>query len=135
MTESTDIRPIRSSAFVKPLVLHCAEQFPRECQNCGRHFEDFEEYVDATTPIGVVCWDAEIVDGTETLLDDLVGTLSMANCPCGTTLSIGCLDRESDHYRRLLEALHEDASDNGVAVVDVMDALRVIIRSEVAQSD
>jgi hypothetical protein len=134
MKGSMNIEPKRARRFVEPLILHCDEQFPRECQNCGRQYEDFEDYVGTTTPIGTVCWDAEIVNGVEKLLDDLVGTLSMANCPCGTTLSIGCLDSESDHYRWLLAALHADAEDNGVTVVAVMDALRVIVRSAVQGS-
>lgn len=131
MKGKMDIQPKRALPYIEPLIDHCGEQFPRHCQNCGRRFEDFIDYVSTTTPIGAVCWDVELVNGAESLLDDPVGTLSMANCTCGTTLSVGCLDRESGRYRMFLEALQRDAEDSGVTVVAVMDALRVIVRSAV----
>jgi hypothetical protein len=61
-------------------------QFPRNCPNCNRRFGTLREYLQVTTHEGApISYD--VLAGDWQPLKP-VGTVSFANCPCGSTLAI-----------------------------------------------
>ena len=77
MTDAEAIRIMRE---------HVEGLFPKECPNCHRRFATLREYVLATKPLGAtLSYDAEVGDWNP---KEPVGTTAMANCPCGTTLTL-----------------------------------------------
>jgi hypothetical protein len=66
---------------------HVERQFPKVCGTCGQRFESLVEYLRQTTHVGdVTSLDAQMGDWRP---QRPAGTLSLANCRCGTTLAIG----------------------------------------------
>ena len=77
MTEVEVIRAMRE---------HLETLFPKECPNCRRHFSTLREYLTLTTHCGsAIPYDAEGGDWQPKVP---VGTVTYANCPCGTTLAL-----------------------------------------------
>ena len=66
---------------------HIEGQFPKTCPTCRKVFTTLADYLIETQHIGPpVSYDAEAGDWTPKMP---LGTMSMANCRCGTTLNIG----------------------------------------------
>ncbi len=60
--------------------------FPHGCSNCGRAFATLRDYIRLTRPLGAtISYDAEVGDWAPVLP---LGTALLANCLCGTTLSL-----------------------------------------------
>src|SRR5436305_1146183 len=74
-----------SSAEAKRVVRqHFEGLFPRDCANCGRHFDSLRDYILSTTRLGApTSIDAELRDWDTKAP---IGTLAFANCPCGSTM-------------------------------------------------
>jgi hypothetical protein len=68
MTEDDVIHFVRS---------HLEALFPKVCPHCGRWFLSLREYLETTTHLDSPTEDADI------------GAISLALCPCGTTLGVG----------------------------------------------
>ena len=117
------LHPSRSAQYITPLLEYCRGQFPKSCQTCGHIFKSFRDYVNSTEPIGAI-----VADNRGTILDDAIGTISLANCRCGTTVSLECGEAGSGRYKSFIEAISDDAQDLGVPVERIMEILRSLIR-------
>jgi hypothetical protein len=77
MTEAEVIRIMRA---------HLEGLFPKVCPNCNRRFATLREYLQVTRHVGpAMPYDAELDDWNPM---QPVGTVTLANCPCGNTLSL-----------------------------------------------
>ena len=75
MTEAEVIRQMRA---------HLEGQFPKACTGCHRRFATLREYLQLTTHVGsAMPYDALADDWTPL---HPMGTVTLANCPCGNTL-------------------------------------------------
>jgi hypothetical protein len=65
---------------------HLEERFPKQCGACGRTYANLKDYLLRTTHVGrPVSYDAEMGVFQPSVP---IGTMSLANCPCGNTLNI-----------------------------------------------
>ncbi len=123
---SPAVDDLQVGAFVQPLLGYLTAQFPRACTTCARPFPDFAAWVSTTSPLGMpVCFDQ---GDAEAAGEDPVGTLSMVDCVCGTTLAISCHHPDSEMYQQLVAALRGDAVRHAISVDDVLQVLREEIR-------
>jgi hypothetical protein len=77
MTEDEVIHQMRA---------HLESLFPKACPSCDRQYATLREFLLITKPCGpAMPYDAEIGDWKP--LNPL-GTMTYANCPCGTTLAL-----------------------------------------------
>lgn len=77
MTEAEVIRAMRD---------HLEGLFPKTCPNCQRTYANLREYLQLTTHQGLpIPYDAQA--GNWQPLKPL-GTVTLANCPCGSTLML-----------------------------------------------
>jgi hypothetical protein len=77
MTEDDVVRIMRS--YIEGL-------FPKVCHNCGREYVSLRDYLKATTHLATpVLYD----NITDSVPEKPLGPMSLARCPCGTTLGIG----------------------------------------------
>ena len=77
MTEAEVVKTVRE---------HLEGQFPKVCPSCGFRFVRLKDYLQNTQHLGsAMSFDAEV--GNWAPLNPL-GTLSYANCSCGTTLAL-----------------------------------------------
>lgn len=120
MTDIEAIRIIRS---------HVEGLFPRECPNCHRHFATLREYILATQPIGTtISYDAEAEDWKPA---EPVGTTAMANCVCGTTLTISSEGLSLLQMWRLLHWTRLETKRRGISYQKLLDEVREEIRRQV----
>jgi len=108
--------------FVEPIIAMCRSQFPWSCGKCQHRFDDFEQWVRGTDPIGV----PTIGENTEV---DTFGMLSWVNCTCRTTLMLECEDMK--RHRQFQQALGDESAANGRSVSDLLQDLRRAIRQRV----
>ncbi len=101
---------------------HISKQFPRDCQNCGRHFISIADYLQNTTHIGdPISYDAEEEDWQP---EDPLGTVSLAHCQCGTTLAITSSGMKRLTMWRLLLWARWETLKQGVTVRELLIDLR-----------
>lgn len=74
--------------------------FPRRCANCHREFANLREFLLVTTPQGdPIPYDAMAGDWQPL---KPVGTVTLANCPCGSTLALSSNQMPLPRLWRLL---------------------------------
>ena len=65
---------------------HLEAQFPQRCSNCNRPFATLRDYILNTEQVGsAVPYDVELGDWQPI---EPLGTVTFANCPCGSTLAL-----------------------------------------------
>jgi hypothetical protein len=107
---------------------HAEEQFPKTCSKCRLVFRTYADYVRTVTPIGApVPFDEPRGDGkTKAQL----GAVSMANCPCGTTLSISSRGRPAETAEGITTWAREQAAREGITLEQLLERLRARLRAE-----
>jgi hypothetical protein len=108
---------------------HIESKFPKDCARCGRRYESLAEYLLQTTHVG------EPITGDNPLADvqpiKLVGTISYANCSCGSTLGISSAGMDILTMWRLLRWAGASMSRRGLSIGAVLSDLRSRIDEEV----
>jgi hypothetical protein len=120
MTEADAIRTMRR---------HIEGLFPKVCPNCHRRFASLREYVLAAKPLGsTISYDVETGDWTP--LKPL-GTAALANCPCGTTLSLTSEGMPVMQMWHLLNWARGEMKLRNISGEQLLDHLRAEIRKQV----
>lgn len=105
---------------------HFLSLFPKTCTSCGRQFATLRDYIQTTTRIGPAqSYDAELGDWSPA---QPVGSLVLANCPCGSTLALTTEGMALPDRRAILEWVREETLRRGVRPSDVLESLRDTIR-------
>jgi hypothetical protein len=120
MTDAEAIRIMRE---------HVERLFPKKCPNCQRSFVTLREYVLATKPLGAtLSYDAEAGDWNPA---EPVGTTAMANCPCGTTLTLTSDGISLMKMWRLLNWARVERKRRGIKQDQLLTYIRGEIRKQV----
>lgn len=96
------------------LLAGASTEHPRRCPSCERTWSSFQSYASTTTPIGGTCFPPEL--GLPILL--------LANCACGSTLSmrLGPTDAEAfDQFRLRLSATSRRTGLPATSLVRLLD--------------
>jgi hypothetical protein len=111
---------------VTQIVIDCIDaQFPKDCPNCGRRFSSLAEYLRQTTHTGLpISQDAEQDNWMPTRP---LGTHSLANCPCGSTLAIGTRKMSLATMWRLLKWAKIEARKRKLTTSELLESLRIEI--------
>jgi hypothetical protein len=100
---------------------HIERQFPMNCSMCGHLFASLKDYLEYTTHLGKpVSYDADTEDWRP--LEPL-GTLSYANCQCGTTLSISSEGMGLLTLWQLLRWARNESSRRGISMGELLEDL------------
>lgn len=120
MTEAEAIQTIRH---------HLENLFPKVCPKCQRTFATLREYQLNTKNIGPpMSYDAEM--GRWHPLRP-VGAVSLANCPCGTTLALSSEGMPLFKLWRLLNWARIETRRRGVSQQELLSQIRDVIRRQV----
>ena len=104
-------------------------KFPKECKSCGRRFNSLAEYLRNTTHTGKpISYDVE--DGNWKPQKP-VGTISFANCPCGTTLAIGSEGMSIFTLWKLMNWARKETKNRNIELSDLLEDLRTKIDKKV----
>jgi hypothetical protein len=112
MTEDDVVRLVRA---------HIEGLFPRVCPNCGRRFGSLRDYLRMTTHLeSPVLYDE--IDGE--IPSDPLGPISFANCPCGTTLTVGSRGMPASQMVEMLKWAKQESARRSIGVRDLLLHLR-----------
>lgn len=111
----------RLESFVEPIIAICRSQFPRSCNGCGHRFNDFEQWISETDPVGMPTIDQAQADP--------FGMISWVNCKCGSTLILKCEDMEK--HGQFMQGLADESVASGRSVSDLLQEVRRAIRQRV----
>jgi len=107
---------------------HFESQFPRNCPKCGTQFGNLAEYLRITRHVGEpVSFDN--IHGAPPA--EPVGTLSLANCTCGTTLSLGTKGLPNETVRALMAWARDEVTRRGIPLGALLSDLRAELDREV----
>ena len=108
---------------------HIETKFPKSCSKCGRTFASLKEYLQTTTHVGnPVSYDADLKSWRPF---KPVGTLSFANCKCGTTLAISSDGMGLVVMWRLLRWARKESTARNISVGELLDGVREKIDRQV----
>lgn len=120
MNEAEVIRIIRQ---------HLEKQFPKVCPNCQRSYGTLREYVRLTTPQGApIPYD---VQRGEWLPVKPLGTVVLANCPCGSTLALSSEGVALTRLWQLWRWARAETVKRGQTPEELLAYLREKIREQV----
>lgn len=101
--------------------------FPKVCPNCQRRFATLREYVVATKPVGrYMSYDVESGSWTPEM-----GTLALANCPCGNTMGMSTEALAPATRAVLLGWVKSEAERRSMNPTDLLAYLRVELRRQI----
>jgi hypothetical protein len=122
MNEKDVVRLVRS---------HIEGLFPKVCPNCGRRYESLRDYLKATTHLATpVLYD----DLTEGVPEKPLGPLSLASCPCGTTLGISSVGIPLTQMIELLTWARTECKSRSISVRELLGHIRDRIDRQVLES-
>ena len=108
---------------------HIETKFPKVCTKCGRTFASLKEYLQCTTHVGSpISYDADMKNWRPW---KPVGTLSFANCPCGTTLAVSSDGMGVIVMWRLLRWARRESARRNISVGELLDGVRQKIDRQV----
>ena len=114
---------------IKTLCEHFEGLFPKVYPNCNRRFTTLREYILITKRLGQsMSYDAEL-DHWNTMQP--IGSVALANCPCGTTLALGTDGMLLPRRLLLLNWVRIETQRRGLSPQELLDYLRDEIRQQV----
>jgi hypothetical protein len=100
--------------------------FPKACPSCNRIFTSLFEYIQVTKRVGMpISYDADDNDWNTT---NPVGTIALANCPCGSTLALTTKDMLLSKRLELLSWEKMVTQRRGLSPSELLEYLRSEIR-------
>ena len=114
---------------VKTLREHFECLFPKVCPKCNRCFTTLREYILITKRLGPsISYDAELGDWNTSRP---IGSVALANCPCGNTLALGTEGMSLPRRLLLLNWVRIETHRRGLSPSELLDYLRDEIRKQV----
>ena len=119
--------------FINIILTHVKQQFPKNCNACGRRFNSLKEYLQNTVPVGKPhCYDAEVEDWRPR---NPLGLLSFSNCKCGSTVVIGTSGMRVVTVWRLLWWIRGEKSRRKISVNDLLNDLRIKVDNQILNEE
>ncbi len=112
---------------------HLYRQFPKTCSSCGKRYPTLAIYIKQTTHVGKpISYDAQANDWKP---QKPVGSMSLSNCECGSSLSLDSRGMGVFALWRLMAWARKQAKSKGVEVDDVLADLRKEIDDSVLKDE
>jgi hypothetical protein len=107
---------------------HIEGLFPRVCPNCGRRFASLRDYLETTTHVASpIVYD----DLREGIPDKPLGPMSLANCTCGTTLTVSSGGIPTAQLVMLLTWARAESRKRSITVRELLTHIRNRIDQQV----
>ena len=120
MTESDVVRMMRE---------HLESQFPKVCPNCRRRYASLREYLSTTEHVGsAMPYDADLEDWNP---KQPMGTVTYANCRCGSTLAVSSHGMPLIRLWSLLNWARIETKNRGMTPQELLNYLREEICKQV----
>ena len=120
---------MRIGDIVHLSIRHLETQFPKTCPRCQVTYRARADYLGSTTRLGApVSYDAALGDWRPA---QPLGTMAMANCRCGTTLSLTSAGMGADLHAQVMAWARTRCEAQQVTLVGLLAELRDAIEAEV----
>jgi hypothetical protein len=120
MTEAEVIQIVRE---------HMEGFFPKVCPSCEGSFATLREFMLITQPLEpVISYDAELGDWSPSRP---IGTLALANCPCGSTLALSSKGLPLPKLWQFLDWVRTEMERRGLSQEELLRYLRDAVRKQV----
>jgi hypothetical protein len=108
---------------------HLESKFPKDCLRCGRRYDSLVDYLLGTTHLG----DPISGDDARRIPEPtkLIGTISYANCVCGSTLAMSSAGINPFIMWRLVRWAGTNMIRRGMSMGEVLSDLRSRIDEQV----
>lgn len=114
---------------IAAMTRHLETLFPRDCPNCHRHYATLKEFFELAKPVGTpVSYDLEI---GETDPVQPVGTVSLSNCPCGSTIALTSDGMSLFRMWSLLHWIKYESERRNLKLDEFLQYLRWEVRKQV----
>lgn len=108
---------------------HAEGLFPKVCPNCKRSFAKLREFILVTQRLEpAISYDAELGDWSPSRP---IGTVWLANCPCGTTLALSSKGLPLSKLWQFLDWVKVEMERRGLSQEELLRYLRDEIRKQV----
>ncbi len=108
---------------------HFEGLFPKVCPSCNRCYTTLREYILITKRLGPpMSYDSEL--GHWNTLQP-IGSVALANCPCGSTLALDTTGMPVPRRLMLLDWVRIETQRRGLNPQELLDYLRDEIRKQV----
>ncbi len=125
--------PMNENEVIKTIEDFISRKFPKDCNCCGKRYNTLSEYLRNTKHVGKpTSFDAEDENWKPV---KPIGTISLSNCSCGTTLSISSKGMNLITMWRLMNWARKEKKARGVEIDDLLEDIREKIDKSVLQSD
>jgi hypothetical protein len=121
MTEDDVVRIVRS--YIEGL-------FPRVCSNCGRRFVSLRDYLEMTTHLASPILYDDIADSVP---EKPIGPMSLANCTCGTTLTVSSSGIPTAQMVELLTWARTESRRRSISLRELLRHIRDRIDRQVLE--
>ena len=112
---------------------HLSKKFPKECTCCGKLYKSFADFIRDTTYVGKpISHDADQKDWQPV---SPIGTIGMAECSCGTCLSISSGGMKLTTLWRLMNWARHETKKRGITSDELLADLRSKIDRSVLQDE
>ena len=109
-----------------------ARRSPAGCSKCGRRFESLRDYLENTEHVGLpVSYDAEAGDW---MPFEPIGTVSLANCSCDTTIAISSRKMNLITMWRLMRWARKECVIRCISMRQLLEHIRLEIDKQVLGS-
>lgn len=100
-------------------------EFPKVCSNCGYEYKTLKQFIQETKHAGEpISYDAEVGDWTP---QKPIGTMSMSNCKCGSTLTLSSKKMARFTLIRLLIWAKIESMKRNISVSTLLQEVRLEI--------
>ncbi len=113
---------------VRIVRLYIEGLFPRVCPTCGRRFDSLRDYLEGTLHLSNPMLYDDIDDAIPATP---LGPMSFANCPCGTTLSVGSSGIPPAQMVELLTWAKHEARLRSIGLSELLRHIRERIDEQV----
>ncbi len=118
---------------IREMIDFLNSKFPKTCSCCGKRYGSLEEYLRQTTHTGKpISYDA---DDESWRPVKPIGTLSLANCSCGSTLAINSKGMNLITLWKMMNWARKESKRRGIRISDLLEDLRSKIDKRVLKKD
>ena len=120
---ATNVKELKSFAYIDDVIASASQQFPKHCNCCGVEFAGFAEFIEKThIPEHTNSQNIQIIHCDDSNVEDGY-ILAYRNCACLSTITIHCA-LEGELKAKMFEAMQEDAESMGVDMESIMELMR-----------
>lgn len=121
---------ISEEKAINLILEHTNKQFPKKCNNCGKVYNTYKEFLLSTKRIS----NPVPHDNDEKLPKRPVGTYTYYNCQCGTTIILGSRGMKLTTIFNLMLWGRKERKRRGISLEELLVIVRESVDKKVLES-